>query len=151
MEMKVCKRCGKEYPIEYFHKNENCKGGRRNQCKYCVSNYNRKYKKRKAKEKERKDKEMMPTENVKTRICSRCKRELPLSAYNKGGSPDGTQWYCRECQSERYKQPVEENRTDDMQKREFMQSLTDYELIAELTHRGYRIKYEETVLRTFTL
>lgn len=35
---------------------------------------------------------------MKTKICSQCQKETPLSGFNKNRqSPDGLQWRCREC------------------------------------------------------
>ena len=52
METKVCKRCGKEKPLEEFHKNSASKDGRALYCRECANmkwktEYGYEYKKRK--------------------------------------------------------------------------------------------------------
>lgn len=40
---KTCKKCGGERPITDYHKNKNNKSGRRNVCKFCISEYMKAY------------------------------------------------------------------------------------------------------------
>lgn len=60
METKVCKKCGRELPIDSFYENKSLKGGHDNCCKECKNAYskewqkkNREKKKLQAKENER--------------------------------------------------------------------------------------------------
>lgn len=60
METKICRKCGRELPIENFHINKSLKGGHDNTCRECKNAYskewakkNREKKKLQAKENER--------------------------------------------------------------------------------------------------
>jgi hypothetical protein len=60
METKVCRKCGRELPIDLFYPNKSLKGGYDNSCKECKNEYakewakkNREKKKLQAKENER--------------------------------------------------------------------------------------------------
>ena len=44
---------------------------------------------------------------MKTKICSKCKRELPITDFNKGTNKDGLNSWCRECKK-RYNQEHKE-------------------------------------------
>ena len=46
METKVCKKCGRELPIENFYTNKSLKGGHDNTCKECKSNYSKEWAKK---------------------------------------------------------------------------------------------------------
>ena len=39
METKVCKKCGRELPLENFYVNKSLKGGHDNTCKECKNTY----------------------------------------------------------------------------------------------------------------
>lgn len=52
METKVCRKCGRELPIESFYINKSLKGGRDNCCKECKLAYVKKWQNNKAKEEE---------------------------------------------------------------------------------------------------
>lgn len=43
MTAKPCIKCGEVKPLEEFHKHATCKDGRRNMCKACQNEYNKKY------------------------------------------------------------------------------------------------------------
>jgi len=45
LNTKICKKCKREFPAtdEYFPKQKTCKGGLRNKCKICKSEYERQY------------------------------------------------------------------------------------------------------------
>ena len=42
--MKICKYCGKDYPLEKFVKNKNCKDGYAGICRNCQNKYSRNWK-----------------------------------------------------------------------------------------------------------
>ena len=44
METKVCKKCGRELPLNEFSKDKRCKDGHRNVCKECKKQYYREHK-----------------------------------------------------------------------------------------------------------
>lgn len=45
---KICKKCGRELPIEKFYTNKSLKGGHDNTCKECKSAYSREWARRRA-------------------------------------------------------------------------------------------------------
>lgn len=46
-----------------------------------------------------------------TKVCSKCKRELPISEFNKNkNSKDGLYSYCRQCASERTSEYYKNNK-----------------------------------------
>ena len=88
----------------------------------------------------------MEKTEVKTKLCTKCGRELPVSEFNKRArSADGLQIYCRECiqkyNKEKYKTLlVTSQNTKKLRKIYFSEKLagfTPIELIAELRARGY--------------
>jgi hypothetical protein len=53
METKICKKCGRELPLENFSKNAKTKDGLQNHCRACASEYSRNiWKRKKAQKKE---------------------------------------------------------------------------------------------------
>lgn len=46
METKVCKKCGRELPIENFYTNKSLKGGHDNCCKECKNAYSKEWQKK---------------------------------------------------------------------------------------------------------
>ena len=53
----------------------------------------------------------------KTKMCTKCGRELPLSEFTKNkASKDGLRAYCKECQKEYKKEYYENNQADDLRK-----------------------------------
>lgn len=88
----------------------------------------------------------MEKTEVKTKRCSKCGRELPVSEFNKRArSADGLQSYCRECiQKYNNERPktwgVTSQNTNKLNKIYFSEKLAGFtprELIAELRARGY--------------
>lgn len=88
---------------------------------------------------------------VKTRICKRCGRELPISEFAKHAkTPDHLQANCRSCMKELIaesksnapadyawpEKPTGKNTAPDLS------NFSDQQLIAELTHRGYHGRLE---------
>lgn len=54
-----------------------------------------------------------------TKVCSRCKRELPVSEFNKDKSKnDGLNYYCRKCITERDKEYYNKRRKAIKEKKE---------------------------------
>lgn len=45
METKVCKKCGRELPLENFYVNKSLKGGHDNTCKECKNTYAKEWQK----------------------------------------------------------------------------------------------------------
>ena len=84
-----------------------------------------------------------------TKICSRCKRELPLTMYTTNRSTkDGLQSHCRDCQryydqtrKERKKAQKENNNTLKIGKYEELSRFTPRQLMEELKARGYKWDY----------
>jgi hypothetical protein len=84
-------------------------------------------------------------ENVLTKKCSKCGRELPLSRFSKCVSlKDGLQKTCKECASlynkERYKAKASEKEERHLMKVFSNPELAKFqprELVAELRARGY--------------
>lgn len=73
---------------------------------------------------------------METKICSKCRRELPLASFHKAAkSPDGHQCYCKECKASINKQHGIELKQ--LPKDELLATFQPYELIAELRRRGY--------------
>lgn len=82
-------------------------------------------------------------EEMKTKVCAKCGRDLPINLFNKkASSKDGLQDYCKECQGaymrERYKsekriskklRPVYTNPE--------LSKFQPRDLLAELKARGY--------------
>lgn len=85
-------------------------------------------------------------ENV-TKVCNKCGRELPISAFNKKTkSKDGLQDVCRECQSaysrERVlKKKVEAHKMIPMYTNPELAKFHPRELMAELKARGFTWEY----------
>jgi hypothetical protein len=53
METKICKKCGRELPLENFSKNAKTKDGLQNHCRACASEYSRQiWQRKKAQKKE---------------------------------------------------------------------------------------------------
>lgn len=74
---------------------------------------------------------------METKKCTKCGRVLPISEFNKSRiNKDGLQYYCRECQHEKYR-----DRYLSKEKISSNNSLSGYtprELMAELKQRGYK-------------
>lgn len=95
MDTKVCRMCGKEFPIEYFYKKYADKDDRHLICKYCSQSMGRKYNKRN--NDLRRAKNNSPVETG-YKICSICKRELPVEMFGiSKREKDGRRYECREC------------------------------------------------------
>ena len=96
---KVCNRCHRILPLTEFHRNHTRKDGYQCQCKECQRELAQNlYSRRKA---EAEDKPQEPEPPKTTKVCTKCKRELPVSSFgpNKRSS-DGLKVYCKECENE---------------------------------------------------
>lgn len=80
--------------------------------------------------KQRKD---MENQEIKTKRCSKCGRELPLNEfYLNWAAADGLQSQCKECQRERVRiKHINKNCNPDLAQ------FTPRQLIEELKNRGY--------------
>ena len=152
---KVCNRCHRELPITEFHRNHTRKDGYQCQCKECQKElaqamYKKREEKKKAEEAEH------PVEVPTTKVCAKCKLELPVEMF--GHTPknkNGLKSYCKDCENEnsrkyraqRYGQPKKERRPkrvdspviNDLisQPVPALSTFTDEAIIAELRHRGW--------------
>ena len=89
------------------------------------------------------------TTEKQTKMCSTCRRELPLSEFNKlSKSPDGYQYACRECQSKASKRAYEKKKAQlecgVTLPENPLAAFKPRELIQELRNRGYRGKLTYT-------
>lgn len=88
---KTCTKCGRELPISEFYAKAGSKDGLQTICKECHNE---------ATKKSREKKEAKEGMKPKTKICSKCGRELPLIRFGKNASTkDGLQYWCKECQN----------------------------------------------------
>lgn len=85
----------------------------------------------------------MENQEIKTKKCSKCGRELPLSEfYLKRGASDGLQAWCKECQKERVRNyHINKYCNPDLAQ------FTPRQLIEELRLRGYtgEIQYVQKI------
>lgn len=91
MEVKVCKKCGNEFPLDYFPKNKGCKDGHTNFCKACTRE-------------KRRIRLGTSIEKIQTEgfsLCPVCGRKLPVTEFAEDAkSKTGRKWLCSECYSE---------------------------------------------------
>lgn len=75
---------------------------------------------------------------VKTKKCTRCGRELPVTEfYKRTDSPDGLQAWCKEC----FKKPTKKTQIGGGVSDE-LKMYTSRQLMEELAKRGYRGELE---------
>lgn len=89
------------------------------------------------------------TTEKQTKMCSTCRRELPLSEFNKSAkSPDGYQYACRECQHKAQRLHYEKKKAyqekTEATNENPLSAFKPRELIQELRNRGYRGKLTYT-------
>lgn len=85
MEYKVCSKCRKQLPVEFFNKNNNTSDGLRSECRFCYikSRYNNSPKEDKVKP---------------FRQCKMCHRTFSVATFPKDpNSYDGVSYFCKEC------------------------------------------------------
>lgn len=93
-------------------------------------------------------------EEIKTKYCKCCKRELPITEFGKNAAAkDGLQTYCKECHRCKVKESYRKQRSDaidnatkekDMLKvytNADLAKFTPRELMAELNARGFQWEY----------
>ena len=89
----------------------------------------------------------MEQDNITVKECKHCHRTLPVTEfYKKSGTPDGLQYYCKQCQKEI-------NRNLKRKKKLFgggnpeLARFTPRQLMEELRARGYtgELKYIQTI------
>jgi hypothetical protein len=92
--VKQCSACRSQKPEEEFHYKNKSRGERMSYCKVCEAE-------------KRKGWNIGGRKNITTlvavptsKVCSNCRIDKPHAQFNdKLESPDGKQYYCRECQS----------------------------------------------------
>lgn len=72
-------------------------------------------------------------EENQTKLCAKCKRELPLEMFGKGACKDGKRSWCKSCINESQR----EKKRESIQKNPALAGFTPRELIDELRARGY--------------
>jgi hypothetical protein len=88
-------------------------------------------------------------EEIKTKVCNVCKRELPIDAFNKKTMAiDGLQPTCRECQREANRKFYETRKTKKntlhkLYTDERLATFSPRQLMAELKARGFVWDYME--------
>lgn len=100
-------------------------------------------------------------EEIKTKVCNKCGRELPFEMFSKGKDKDGLQRTCKGCVSvymkeyaEKKKRKKKENERVEFEKKykiytnKDLAKFTPRELMLELKARGYRgtLIYEEVIV-----
>lgn len=84
---------------------------------------------------------MEDTGLIKTKKCTRCGRELPVTEFNKKNNAlDGLQSWCKECQREALRQ--KNKRESGGACSEELKMYTARQLMEELAKRGYRGELE---------
>ena len=115
MEMKICTKCGVEYPAtsDYFYKSKASKSGLKSHCKICAKemnkiNHARHYENNKEKV-NKKNMENYYKKNPREVIpdgmkrCSKCKEVLPVEKFSYSSkSRDGLRYRCKECRKTEY-------------------------------------------------
>ena len=98
---KVCTKCGRELPVTEFNRNRRMKDGRMSECRECVAKIG-KVSRKKLNERKRAEKqeEVRKQQEAGVKVCKKCGRTLPLSAFGRGHAADGLQGICKECKSE---------------------------------------------------
>lgn len=99
--LKHCPKCGRDLPVTEFNRNSRMKDGRQSECRECVAKYG-KASRKKLNEKKRAEKqeEVQKQLEAGVKVCKKCGRTLPLSAFSPGHAADGLQAICKECKSE---------------------------------------------------
>ena len=89
---KVCAKCGRELPMLQFSVNRRMKDGHQSECKECVAKTGRESRQR-LNEKKRAERDKAVREQLEAgvKVCKKCGRTLPLSAFGKGHAADGLQ------------------------------------------------------------
>lgn len=98
---KVCAKCGRELPMLQFSVNRRMKDGHQSECKECVAKTGRESRQR-LNERRRAERAKAVQAQLESgvKVCRKCGRTLPLSAFGKGHAADGLQAFCKECKAE---------------------------------------------------
>lgn len=111
-QMKTCSRCRQTKSYSEFNRNRNRKDGLSSICKECDKldsqryrdehpNYDKNYYAEKHKEeKEIQAKIQADLKARNMRVCSKCRRELPISEFGYGGSEKAGSNWCNDCHKE---------------------------------------------------
>jgi hypothetical protein len=86
MKTKVCRKCGKEKPVEDFYKQNTCKGGRRGRCKSCEKE-----------SKLQRWKENKPETYPTHQVCSTCGKLKPIDRFDFRKAKYRYDIQCRKC------------------------------------------------------
>ena len=98
---KVCTKCGRELPVTEFNRNRRMKDGRQSECRECIAKLGKvSRKKLNERKREEKQQEVQRQMEAGVKVCKKCGRTLPLSAFGRGHAADGLQAICKECKSE---------------------------------------------------
>lgn len=97
---KVCSICGQELPVDQFYVNKKKKDGYSPACKACFS-----YRDKEERQKQRrKEKALLAEVGEGFKMCSCCKKILPISQFCKcRNNKDGLEGYCKDCRHEKNK------------------------------------------------
>ncbi len=87
-------------------------------------------------------------EEIKTKVCSVCKREMPVDMfYKKTNSADGLQYTCKECSRESNRKSYQRNKKEGTLHKlytdERLATFSPRQLMAELKARGFVWDYME--------
>jgi hypothetical protein len=113
--IKYCPRCERVLPISQFQRNSRMSDGRAFYCRECMGRYakdwyDRTQKPRIAARQQQREKERERIRKRRKKLCSRCKKVLPRSAFNQHkGTLDGLQGFCRQCSAEHQQGYYKEN------------------------------------------
>ena len=89
---------------------------------------------------------------VKTKVCTHCKRELPLDAFGVGNGADGKRFWCKECVREAAREYHRRKKTIPTPN-PALAEFTPQDLITELRARGYNgtLTFTETKVHRIKL
>jgi hypothetical protein len=101
---KRCTRCGRVKPLDRFRRDKQAPRGHSTRCKRCKREIRRQKTAAEREEKKRrlaKIRENMRLRGVRQKVCSRCERSLPLTAFGANGHfKDGFDNSCVACRRE---------------------------------------------------
>ena len=97
--LKVCSRCKRELSIDNFYKRNRTSDKLSYQCKDCLKEFDQKLLKRR--------KENYKKKELLYKICSHCKRDLPIDQYTiQRSTSDGYSYYCKDCRRKFYEKNI---------------------------------------------
>ena len=99
--LRKCTKCNKELDINCFNINRSRKDGLTTWCKECQNEYN----------KNRKNK--YKKVGITTKICSKCKQELPIEKFSKNNcNNDGYETQCKRCKQKQLEKYIEQKKNE---------------------------------------